>query len=575
MSQDAYRHTAGSFVNWPILVLIVAGLYATSQVNYLLFHTLIELFSVVIAACVFTLTWNSARYISNPYLLVVGISYLFIGILDLMHTISYKGMPVFTDYDYYANQLWIAARLLESVTLLAGFTLLLKGRRVSTATLFLGNAVVTSLLLATIFYWKIFPVCFVEGVGLTPFKIYSEYLICLVLAASLVLLIKNRQRFTTSVYRLLRLSIICTIVSELAFTFYIDNYGISNLVGHYFKLFSFLMIYRAIIRDGIEDPYLLIFKELRQANRNLEEEVELRRRTELALKQNEEKLQASYREVSDQREELAAQNEELARAWEESRRSQEALQKLNVELDRRVTERTRELREKDHLLIQQSRLAAMGEMINNIAHQWRQPLNALGLLVQTVPFIAAAEGEAAAELRQNSDKAMALIRHMSQTIEDFRNFFRPNKEKVFFQVREEVGKTLSLMEGSLQGKAVHIEVVEEGAPQVLGYPNEFCQAMINILTNARDVLVERQVPDPRIVVRVAEQDGRALVTVTDNAGGIPAEALDKIFTPYFTTKGEKGTGVGLFMCKTIIEKNMGGRLSVANRGEGAEFRIEL
>jgi len=574
VSQDAYRDSTSRFVNGPLVVLIVVGLYATTQVNYLLFHTLIELISVVIAACVFTLTWNSARYISNPYLLVVGISYLFIGILDLMHTISYKGMPIFTDYDYYANQLWIAARSLESVTLLAGFTLLLKGRRVSTAALFLLNTVVSSVLLASIFYWKVFPVCFVEGVGLTPFKIYSEYAICLVLAASLVLLIKNRQRFTVSVYRFLRWSIICTIVSELAFTFYIDNYGISNLVGHYFKLFAFLMIYRAIISDGIEDPYLLIFKELRQANRYLEEEVELRRRTELALKQNEEKLQASYREVSDQREELAAQNEELARAWEGSRRAQEALTKLNVELDRRVTERTRELREKDHLLIQQSRLAAMGEMINNIAHQWRQPLNALGLLVQAAPFIAGAKGEAAAELQQNSNKAMALIRHMSQTIEDFRNFFRPNKEKVRFEVRREIDKTLSLVEGSLQGK-VQIEVRDAGAPQVLGYPNEFCQAMINILMNARDALVERQVAEPLIVIRVAEKDGRAQVTVTDNAGGVPEEVLGQVFSPYFTTKGEKGTGVGLFMSKTIIEKNMGGSLSVQNTADGAEFRIVL
>ncbi|GFO58658.1 hypothetical protein GMST_09830 [Geomonas silvestris] len=575
MSQDPYRDSVSRFVNWPLLVLIVVGLYATSQVNYLLFHTLIELFSVVIAACVFTLTWNSARYISNPYLLVVGISYLFIGILDLLHTISYQGMPIFTDYDYYANQLWIAARSLESVTLLAGFTLLLKGRRVATTTLFLVNTAITSLLVASIFYWKVFPVCFIEGTGLTPFKVYSEYAICLVLAASLALLIRNRLRFTASVYRLLLWSIVCTIVSELAFTFYIDNYGISNLVGHFFKLFAFLMIYRAIISDGIEDPYLLIFKELHQANRQLEEEVELRKQTELALKKNEEKLQASYLELSDQSEELAAQNEELARAWEASRRSQEALQKLNAELDRRVTERTRELRDKDHLLIQQNRLAAMGEMINNIAHQWRQPLNALGLLVQAVPFFAGAEGEAPAELQHNSEKSMALIRHMSQTIEDFRNFFRPNKEKVSFDLHREIGKTLALMEGSLQGKAVAIEVLDEGAPEVLGYPNEFCQAMLNILMNARDALAERQVAEPRIVIRLAGEAGRALVTVTDNAGGIPEAVLDKVFTPYFTTKGESGTGVGLFMSKTIIEKNMGGSLSVANTADGAQFRIVL
>jgi signal transduction histidine kinase len=560
---------------WTVLVLALLGLYATTRVNYLLFHTLVELTSVVIAACVFTITWHSSKYISNPYLLVVGNSYLFIGVLDLLHTLAYKGMPIFTDYDYYANQLWIAARGFESLTLLAGFSLLLGNWRVRSEALFVLNCTVTLALVASIFYWKIFPVCFVEGQGLTPFKIYSEYAICLVLSASLVLLIRNRHQFTPLVYRLLLLSIIFTVVSELAFTFYIDNYGISNLVGHYFKLFAFLMIYRAIIKDGIEDPYRLIFKELHQTNQQLEEEVELRKTTELALKQNEEQLQQSHRDLTVKSTELQNQYEELVQAWEKSRQSEEALQRLNEELDARVTERTRELRDKDHLLIQQGRLAAMGEMINNIAHQWRQPLNALGLLVQQAPFFCQADERTTRFLQQNSDKSMALIQHMSQTIEDFRNFFRPDKEKVTFELQQEIRRTLALLEGSLQNYEVKVEMQDGEAPSITGFPNEFCQALINILMNARDALVERQVAAPRIVIRVGRQGERAVVTAADNAGGIPEAVLDKVFTPYFTTKGNKGTGVGLFMSKIIIEKNMGGRLTVRNTGEGAEFRIEL
>jgi signal transduction histidine kinase len=563
------------YLYWTFQVLALLGLYATTRVNYLLFHTLVELTSVVIAACVFTITWHSSKYISNPYLLVVGNSYLFIGILDLLHTLAYKGMPIFTDYDYYANQLWIAARGFESLTLLAGFSLLLGKRRVRSEALFALNCAVTLVLVASIFYWKVFPVCFVEGQGLTPFKISSEYAICLILSASLALLIRNRHRFTASVYRLLLLSIIFTVVSELAFTFYIDNYGISNLVGHYFKLFAFLMIYRAIIKDGIEDPYRLIFMELHQTNQQLEEEVELRKSTELALKQNEEQLQQSHRELTVKGAELQKQNEELVRAWEQSRQSEEALQRLNEELDARVTERTRELRDKDHLLIQQGRLAAMGEMIGNIAHQWRQPLNALGLLVQQAPFFCKVDEETTRFLKQNSEKSMALIQHMSQTIEDFRNFFRPDKEKVAFDLQQEIRRTLVLLEGSLQNYQVEVEVQDGEAPSIAGFPNEFCQALINILMNARDALAERQVAAPRIVIRVGREGERALVTVTDNAGGIPEAVLDKVFTPYFTTKGNKGTGLGLFMSRIIIEKNMGGRLTVRNTGEGAEFRIEL
>lgn len=225
---------------WLFIFTCVVGLYLTSLVSYLLFHSLAELFSIVVASCVFIITWKSVRYITNPYLIMVGISYLFIAILDLLHTLAYKGMPIFTDYAYYANQLWIAARYLESITLCTAFALLLTGRRVRPGALFIGYSIITTLLIAAIFIWKIFPVCFVDGTGLTPFKICSEYLICTILLFSGYLLHKNRHHFTDKVYRLVLLSIVFTIISELAFTFYVDNYGLSNLVGHYFKLFSFL-----------------------------------------------------------------------------------------------------------------------------------------------------------------------------------------------------------------------------------------------------------------------------------------------------------------------------------------------
>jgi len=569
--QNKLRLVYGLFI-----VLILIGLYFTTWVNYLLFHTIVELFSVVIAASVFVITWNSAKYINNTYLLVVGISYLFIGILDLLHTLAYKGMPIFTDYDYYANQLWIAARFFESSTLLAAFSLLLNRSKVDIGALLVGFSVATALLIASIFYWKVFPVCFIEGVGLTDFKIYSEYAICLILIASLLLLMKNRSLFTASVYKLLFLSIICTVVSELAFTFYIDNYGISNLVGHYFKLFAFMSIYQAIISNGIEDPYRLIFLELHQTNEQLHDEVELRRETELALMQSKEQLKASYLELQAKSNELEQQNLELARLWEKSRQSEEALQKWNEELDQRVVQRTRELREKDHLLIQQTRLAAMGEMINNIAHQWRQPLNSLALLVQQAPLFFSMRPVDQGFLEENSKKSMALIGHMSQTIDDFRNFFRPDKEKIDFHVKQEITKTLSLMEGTLQGQRINVEVHAEGSPTIHGYPNEFSQALINVVNNARDALTEQGISDPRILIAISQHGERTVVTITDNAGGIPEEVIGKIFTPYFTTKGpQKGTGVGLFMSKTIIEKNMGGLLTVRNVPGGAEFKMEI
>ena len=239
-------------------------------------------------------------------------------------------------------------------------------------------------------------------------------------------------------------------------------------------------------------------------------------------------------------------------------------------------DRQKTLREKDQLLIQQSRQAAMGEMIGNIAHQWRQPLNALSLIMQTLPVVQEM-GELTREYLVSMEKqAMQLILHMSQTIDDFRNYFRPDKEKIPFSVKEAVSRTMTLIEESFRYQEIAVEIEAADNPVIIGYPNEYSQALLNILSNARDALSERRVSNPRITINMRTENGTAVVTVADNAGGISEKIMDRIFEPYFTTKGtNKGTGVGLFMSKSIIEKNMGGKLSVRNTGNGAEFRIEV
>lgn len=260
--------------------IVLAGLYFTTFVNYLLFHSLVEIFSIVVAVSFFMINWNSKNYIKNQYLLFIGIAYLFIALLDLLHTLAYKGMPIFTDYDYYANQLWVGARYLESITLLIAFYFLGADKAFKPEMILMVYTVLTAILVSTIFYWRIFPICFVEGVGLTPFKKNSEYIICLILAVSMLLLYQKKDRFEKGIYRILFLSMGCTIISELAFTFYVNNYGISNIVGHYFKLFSFYLIYKAIIETGIRNPYELIFKELSASNKNLNKEIDARTKIE-------------------------------------------------------------------------------------------------------------------------------------------------------------------------------------------------------------------------------------------------------------------------------------------------------
>jgi PAS domain S-box-containing protein len=285
--------------------------------------------------------------------------------------------------------------------------------------------------------------------------------------------------------------------------------------------------------------------------------------------------------------------------WDISERklAEEKLQKLNEELEERVAERTKELaatveklkietlervqavetlREKERMLIQQSRQAAMGEMIGNIAHQWRQPLNSLGLTIQQLLLYYDMD-EFTREFLENSvGKSMELIQHMSQTIDDFRNYFRPDKEKIKFKVQKAINSTLTLIEDSFKSQYIGIELVTTSDPVIHGYRNEFAQVVLNILNNAKDVLKERQIQDPKVWLTIGSENGSAVVTIADNAGGIPEEIMGKVFDPYFTTKGpQTGTGVGLFMSKTIIEKNMNGRLTVRNTADGAEFRIEV
>ncbi|MGD0584401.1 MAG: GAF domain-containing protein [Oryzomonas sp.] len=237
---------------------------------------------------------------------------------------------------------------------------------------------------------------------------------------------------------------------------------------------------------------------------------------------------------------------------------------------------TEALREKEQMLIQQSRQAAMGEMIGNIAHQWRQPLNTLGLTVQQLLLFYDMDEFTREFLEKSVGRSMELIQHMSKTIDDFRNYFRPDKEKVEFELSEAVTTTLSLVEDSFKSEHIRIKYIAKSEPVTIGYRNEYAQVVLNILNNARDVFKERNIKDPMVSITVFTENGRAVVTISDNAGGIPEEIIGKIFDPYFTTKGpQAGTGVGLFMSKTIIEKNMGGRLSVRNHGDGAEFRIEV
>lgn len=252
--------------------LVLFGLFLTSLYSYILFHSLAEIFSIVIGCSFFILAWNSRHRLDNDYLLFLGIAYLFVSGLDLIHTLAYKGMGVFLNYD--ANlptQLWIAARYVQALSLL--FSPVFLRRKLNVYLMFPGYAAATSVLLWAIFA-GVFPACFVEGVGLTPFKKISEYIISLILLASAAVLLQKREAFDRKVLTWLIASLALTIGAELAFTLYISVYGFSNLIGHFFKIVAFYLVYKAITEMGLEKPHLLLFRNLKESETALRDALE-------------------------------------------------------------------------------------------------------------------------------------------------------------------------------------------------------------------------------------------------------------------------------------------------------------
>ncbi|MBF0309404.1 MAG: PAS domain-containing protein [Magnetococcales bacterium] len=258
------------------------------------------------------------------------------------------------------------------------------------------------------------------------------------------------------------------------------------------------------------------------------------------------------------------------------RRRQEEVETLNVELERRVVEEVEKNRRKDMMLMQQSRLAAMGEMIGNIAHQWRQPINALNLILANIE---AAHGRGELHrtlLRDQVSMGNRVISGMSRTIDDFRNFFKPDRKPEVFNVADAVESALSMVGATFANRQIHVVFQRPALPvTAFGFPNEFAQVVLVILSNAKDAIVAGNRPSGEVEIDLRNEKGRVVTRLGDNGGGIGEEIIGRVFEPYFTTKGSGGTGIGLYMAKMIVEEHMSGCIEVENGPRGAQFRITI
>lgn len=256
------------------------------------------------------------------------------------------------------------------------------------------------------------------------------------------------------------------------------------------------------------------------------------------------------------------------------------------QLEKRVFEETEKNKKKDEILQQQNRLAQLGEMISMIAHQWRQPLSAIASTAITMQLkmrlnrfdLDTKEGikECFDYFESNLKDIESVVAFLTSTIDDFRNFYRPDKEIIEEQINIPLKKALTLIDAQLKDNDVKLIQDIENDVKVKIYENEIVQVFLNILKNSLDNFIEKNIQDPTIGIQIVQNEQTLSILLWDNGGGIDLKIIDKIFDPYFSTKDEKnGTGLGLYMSKMIIEQHHNGTMNVYNNNDGVVFQINL
>ena len=269
--------------------------------------------------------------------------------------------------------------------------------------------------------------------------------------------------------------------------------------------------------------------------------------------------------------------DEVLKTYEDKVKAKtQELENLNTSLEMKVKDELEKNREKEQLLVQKSKFISLGEMISNIAHQWRQPLSELSSILMFIKFKHSINKLDDKTMQIKADEADKVLDYMSHTIDDFRNFFMPKKEKEIFFLYKAIDSVMTIVSSSFKNDKINVSINIKKNIKLNTYLNEYEQVILNILKNAKDALIEKNIKNPTIRITANEELEYVELFIEDNAGGITVEPITKIYEPYFTTKdNSNGTGIGLYMSKIIIDKNMKGALRVRNTRNGAKFGIHV
>jgi len=515
------EHETSSLVTTVVLTLLLVGVLLTRLYNYLLFHSLAEVFSVIIACGVFLFAWNFRRLAENNYLLIIGVGYLFVGIVDLLHALAFRGMGVFPDYGTnLPTQLWLVARLVESLSLLIGPLFLTTGK-LSARTVFLAYFLGVAALLWSVFAGS-FPAAYQEGVSLTEFKIASEYAFCVLLLGAAVVTYRQRSHFQRDVLLLLFLSIGTVILSELSFTLYTDPYGTANLVGHLLKIISFYLLYVAIIQTGLVSPYSLLLRDLKQSN-----------------------------------DQLLSERARLNAALEQMRAAEAERERLLAEVRRQAEEQE--------------------DILRTVSHDLRTPLTVIRGRAQLLERDLAKTGENG-RVRQSLDSILSATRQMNSMIQDLVDSARLGSGRLQLNpipldplrfILEMKDRLPSVM----QAERIAVEVPDLPIPAVRADPARLERILTNLLTNAL------KYSEGEVKVTLGLEEGQVRMSISDRGRGIAPEELPHLFERFYRTQvgreHRESLGLGLYITKGLVEAH-GGRIWVESQpGQGSTFSFTL
>jgi signal transduction histidine kinase/CheY-like chemotaxis protein len=589
------------------------------QYSPLGFHTFVELFAIVISFVMFSLAWSTRKFSTNNFLLFLACGYFWIGSLDLMHTLVYKGMNVFVEGSgNLAVQFWIGARYFEALVLLvAPFAM---SRKQNGQALFAVFGIIAAGLTVSVLSGH-FPTGFVEGKGLTDFKIYSEYLINLILLLALILLYRYGTTIPKLEKTLISVSIVMTMGAELAFTFYVDVFGLSNIAGHFLKLFSFWFIFQAIIVSNLKNPYQIVrlnearFREYAESAADAFWETDADHRftflsTPILETPDQDMVGAI---VGKRREDITVirYSDAGLRELNTYIDDHKPFQDVQVSMIRSVDEleylveisgkpvfdekgtfkgyrgSTQDITEKKHLeeqLRRSQKMDAIGQLTGGIAHDFN---NMLGVVMGNLEILQP-EVEGNDEALRRINIALTSVGHGADLTRKLLNYSRlePQSTKLtsvndFVRNMEElIVKTLTV--------AINVELhLAEGPWLVEVDPGDLQDALLNLALNARDAMSGGGSLVIETVNKTLDEDyarrnlqGEAgefvMLSISDTGSGMSPEIRERVFEPFFSTKEKgRGTGLGLSMVYGFVQRS-GGHLKIYSEpGKGTTIRIYL